>query len=88
MHAICDCTLRRLLNEGEMAQVNETLGEAGVKPAEGPLLAEIEEFSQRKGCAHLHRINETTGYCSCQNFVGEWSAELGETAGLHQGRRL
>lgn len=88
MRTTCDCTLRRLLTDEENGRVQQLFrNNGGVRPA-GSLLAEIEQFSTREGCQHLHRLDEDTGYCSCKTFIEDWMVELGELAGVKDGRPL
>ncbi len=88
MRTTCDCTLSRLLTEEENGRVQQLFRANGGSRATGSLLAEIDQFSQRKDCPHLHRVDEETGYCSCKDFIGDWMAELGELAGVKDGRPL
>lgn len=88
MRMTCECTLNRLLTEEEKGRVQQLFRNNGSPRPAGPLLAEIDQLSRREGCPHLHRLDEETSYCSSKEFIGDWMAELGELAGVKDGRPL
>lgn len=88
MKTTCACTLSRVLTAEESERIHHLARTNGPNRVGGPLVAGIARFSNRRDCPYLHRFDEETGYCSCQEFIAEWTAELGETAGLRDGRIL
>lgn len=88
MNTRCECTLGRLVCGQEIGKINEQLKAAGAPLVEGEMLAQIAEFSPNRNCPCLHRVDEKTGYCSCEEFIADWVAELGESAGLKDGKPL